>query len=725
MKFKVGFLGAGYIANWHADALKRVAGAELAGVCDLSRSAAEGLARARGARVFGALDDMLAEGFDCIHVLTPPNAHYEAVRTILSAGVAAFVEKPFTLAAAEARELCALARTRNVALGVNHNFLMLPGYDRLKEDIAALRLGPVDSVQANWRFPLPPLRSGPYGLWMLRAPENILFELGPHLFAFVADILGDMSVGHVTLRHPVEIPGGVRHYQGWRISGTSGEAAVALDLSLVEGQEDRSLELRGVGGLARFDFGADIYACRRPVTGDIVTGPLFSQLGEAARLSAQAFQNAARQAASLNALAPFGLSLARAVQSFYGSLKARAAPDPRLSGELAARVIDMIERTAAVAAPQLKAPIRLVRSTPSSKPSYLVIGGAGFIGRALVTRLADAGHSVRVFSRGRPPGMERADGRVEVFTGDLKSRTDLLQAMDGVEGVFHLARADEKTWAGYLENDVAVTRRIGEACLEAKVKRLVYAGTISSFDATRKDAVIDERTPLDPRLETRDLYSRSKGACELALMELASTKGLPLVIARPGVVIGRGGPLQHWGVAMWRGATACRLWGRGDTPLPFVDVEDAADGLARAMTTPGVEGRAFFLVGDPMLSARDYLDEIGRIWGVKIDARPTPIWRYFAVDFVKHQLKRRLAGRRDLSPPAFHDWLNRAARARFDNSAAKDVLGWRPISSRAKFVEKAIAGANLFGMAPGSAATGEAGAPGDQVEGASRQGEER
>jgi nucleoside-diphosphate-sugar epimerase len=275
-----------------------------------------------------------------------------------------------------------------------------------------------------------------------------------------------------------------------------------------------------------------------------------------------------------------------------------------------------------------------------------------------------------------------------------------------MEGVFHLAKADEKTWGGYLENDVAVTRLIGEASLKAKVRRLVYAGTISSFDATRRDAVVDHESPLDPRLEQRDLYSRSKGACETVLRELAQTKGLPLVIARPGIVIGKGGPLQHWGIGMWRGASACKLWGRGDAIMPFVDIDDCADGLVRAMTIPGVEGKAFFLVGEPLLSAQDYLHELSRAYGVAVAAHPTPIWRYFLVDFLKYQLKRRLAGRADIARPSLHDWLNRAALSRYDNSAAKELLGWRPEADRQRFVEKSIRGANLFGMTPRRAAKG-------------------
>ncbi|MBY0422052.1 MAG: NAD-dependent epimerase/dehydratase family protein [Parvularculaceae bacterium] len=707
MTLRVGFLGAGYIAKWHADALKRVPNVALVGVADLSRNAAESFARMTGATAYDSLDALLGAGVDCVHVLTPPNAHFDPVRRILSAGVAAFVEKPFVLTSTDARALSDLAAEKGVALGVNHNFLMLPSYERLKADLASGTLGPIDSLQANWRLPLPPLRSGPYGLWMLREPQNILFELGPHLFSFAADILGDFEPKDVLARYPVEIPGGVVHHQAWRIAGLSGETAVTLDLSLIEGQEDRSLELRCVGGLVRYDFGFDSYDKRTPVRGDIVLGPFASQFAAAASTARQAFLNAGRQAASFNMLAPYGLSITRACQSFYASVASRTPVDPRLSSELATRVIAMIE-TAARMAVARPSPARRSSAVaaPQSTSTMLVIGGAGFIGRALTTALADAGYAVRVYSRGRPPGLERPDGRVTVRSGSLHSEADLLAAMEGVEGVFHLARADEKTWEGYLANDVAVSRLIGECCVKAGVNRLVYTGTIASFDATRPDQVVDHTTPLDPQLDRRHLYARSKGTCEKVLADIARTKGLNLVIARPGIVIGRGGPLQHWGIAMWRGATACKMWGRGDNIMPFVDVDDCADGLVRAMTTPSVDGRAFFLVGEPMLTSRDYFDEIRRAYGVAIDARPTPIWRYFAVDWIKHALKRALLRKKDLEKPTLHDWRNRAAYSRYDNHAAKEALGWRPAATRSEFVARAIAGANLFGVPPRTLETG-------------------
>ena len=190
---RAALLGAGYISSWHGNVLRKVPGVEITAVCDLSRNAAQQLADQYGApHVFTSLDDLLAANVaDCVHVLTPPDHHKAATEQILNAGIAAFVEKPFATSADDCRELHSLSTDKNVALGVNHNFLMLPSYDRFKRDIKNGTLGPIDTIEINWQFPLTPLRSGPFNLWMLRKPENLLLELGPHLFSFIADLFGE------------------------------------------------------------------------------------------------------------------------------------------------------------------------------------------------------------------------------------------------------------------------------------------------------------------------------------------------------------------------------------------------------------------------------------------------------------------------------------------------------------------------------------------------------
>ncbi|MBL4620114.1 MAG: Gfo/Idh/MocA family oxidoreductase, partial [Marinicaulis sp.] len=437
---KTALLGAGYIAKWHVDALRRQRGVEISAICDLSGDAAKSFADAHGVKgVETSLDALFArDDVDCVHVLTPPNCHVEATRKILESGRAAFVEKPFALSADECSSLDTLAKTKGVALGVNHNFLMLPSYERLKRDIADGVIGPIDTFEANWQFPLPPLRSGPFGLWMLRNPENILFEIGSHLFAFIADIFGEFQNIDVSLRNPITPPGNVRHYQTWRISGEAGGAAVTINLSLIEGHDNRSVRLRGLGGCATYDFAQDTYRLERAGLQDIVIGPFAAQLSIAGQALQSGLGNAARQIRSLNGLSPYGLSITRAVESFYGAMHENKSVDRRLSAGLAAISTRLIEQTLDQARPRFESPVSSARhgtAKPDNGKTTLVIGGTGFIGRALVGTLADEGYQVRVFSRGSGCGFERNDGRISVTTGSLKSEGDLLKAMEGVDVV--------------------------------------------------------------------------------------------------------------------------------------------------------------------------------------------------------------------------------------------------------------------------------------------------
>jgi len=704
-KINIALLGAGYIANWHADALKTVKGAHVSAVCDLSKSAAEGLANSLGATAYTNLDDMLAnDPCTVVHVLTPPNAHYDPARKIIEANRHCYVEKPFCLTSQDAEDLDNLATQKGVKLGVNHNFLMLPGYNKLRRDIRSGKIGMLDTVHLNWRFPLAPLRAGPFGLWMLREPKNILFEIGSHLFAFAADLFDDLDNLQIRLRHPITIPGDITHFQGWTITGEAGSTQVIIDISLIEGHDDRSVSVRGTGAIAKYDFAEDSYVIERAPMQDIVTGPFALQMSHAGQAVKTGVLNAGKQLLSLNKRAPYGLSMINGVKSFYDSVTNNLPVDSRLSAGLATKTIGFVEDSLDYAEPILEAAQKkkdshsTQKSVPTKDPKVLVIGGSGFIGRYLCHALADAGHHVRVFSRGRVSGFDRPDDRISGFTGDLKSEESLLKALEGIDCVYHLARATEKTWEGYLENDVKVTRHIGQCCLKSGVKRLVYTGTISSYDASSPDTVITDDSAFDHNLEERDLYSRSKAKCEEILKEMHISENLPLIIARPGIVIGEGGPLQHWGIAMWRGSTSCKMWGNGKNKLPFVLVEDVADGLVKTMTVDNIEGQAFNFIGDPMLSARDYFHEISKGYGVTMRAKSVPTWRFFLVDMGKYYLKKYFDGRKNITKPTLRDWKSREQNARYDNSKPKQILGWTPETNRNEFIRKGITGIKLFGV---------------------------
>ncbi len=185
------------------------------------------------------------------------------------------------------------------------------------------------------------------------------------------------------------------------------------------------------------------------------------------------------------------------------------------------------------------------------------------------------------------------------------------------------------------------------------------------------------------------MYARAKAASEEILMRMHREQGLPVVIVRPGVVIGRGGSPFHWGVGMWWNDSVCQMWGTGKNKLALVLVEDVARGLIAAMEKPGIEGRSFNLVGEPCLSAEEYLDELDRAGGIKIQRQATPILRFYLGDMVKWVVKVAV-GHKERRFPSYRDWEGRTQGAVFDCTAARTTLGWEPVRSRDELVRRGI-----------------------------------
>lgn len=688
---RVGIIGAGYIASWHADAIRATPDAQLVAVCDPASDAAEALASGYGIRAFTDLDDMIAaEICDVVHILTPPNLHRDIAVKCLGAGLHVMVEKPVALSVAEIEDMALAAETAGRQLGACHNFLGLPSYEKLRKLKTAGDLGLVSHAQINWSLPLVPLRSGPYALWMLRETPNLLLELGPHPFSMAVDLLGPLEIEHVSLGQWIELPGGDKRPQSWRILGRAGNVDLSINLSLVETFDDRSVTLRGSSAMARMDFAADTLVVSRDNTADLVLNPLIKELGRAGSHLREGLRNAVRQGVSLNQKSPYGLSFRNTVAAFYDGIR-KGKPDPRFAPGSARLVMQGI--TGALdrlpALPSVPA-----RPTGTPQPRVMVIGGTGFIGRNLTRRLVQQGHDVRVLSRGRGGPFPDLADHVETVGVSLRDEEALSQAMAGMDCVYNLAKSTDKSWAAALENDVATTERIGRAALRAGVGRLVHTGTIASYDMSDPARTITEATDFG-EMETRNIYARSKAEGERRLMAMQA-EGLPLVIARPGIVLGDGGPLQHWGIGRWHGAGAVRLWGSGRNILPFVLADDVSDGLILMMTHDKAPGQSFNLIGDPMFSGRDYFDAIHQRTGARLRVSGSNLTALWAVDAAKQGLKRHALRKKGAAPASKADWKSRGHLSPFDNAKPKELLGWRPEADRNAFWRRAIDEAHLF-----------------------------
>jgi nucleoside-diphosphate-sugar epimerase len=493
------------------------------------------------------------------------------------------------------------------------------------------------------------------------------------------------------------LPGEDPRPQSFRILARAGDVEITFSLAMVETVDDRSVTLRGSSARARLDYAQDVLTVERENAADLVANPLKKQLELARQHRREGLRNAWTQTKSLNTRNPYGLSFRGMTAAIYGALAGDRPQDPRFSGDSAVAVMRTIDAMIASLPADVLTPAAPVVQTRAPKPTVMVIGGTGFIGRALTRRLVADGRDVRVLSRGRAGPFPDLPDRVETVAASLYDLEGLTQAMEGIEVVFNLAKSMDTNWEDCLKNDVGVALRIAMASEKAGVRRLIYTGTIASYDMSDPMRKITEQTGFASDMTDRNLYARSKAECERKLLELHRTRGLPLVIARPGIVVGHGGPLQHWGIGRWHGAGAVRIWGHGRNILPFVLIDDVVDGLVRMMDAP-VEGQSFNLVGEPMFSAQGYFNAIHQALGAQIRVVPGNLHAFYAADTVKSLLKKYALRRTGVIRPSLADWKSRAHFSPFVNTHPKEVLGWHPETDRARFVENAIVRANLFGV---------------------------
>ena len=696
-KYRVALVGAGNIAASHAEALARLPEVEVASVCDQNLRRAEGFAKQHGIpHACAGLAEMLeTDTLDVVHVLVPPHRHFHVASAALDAGVSVFLEKPMCISTGECETLIETANRSQCVIGVDHNYLFSDIYERLRADLVQGRLGPIEQMTITRDVEFERLRSGPFDAWMFRDPANIIFEMGPHAIGQILDLVGCPEEVGVKAFDPVELPGHRRFYRRWYINAFRGSSSIQLRYSFNLGFAEDTIRVRGALAGATMDIMRNAYLLHHHTRYGIDFDRYLMARSEARSLGQQARRTLARYILSTLRLSkapknPYVASIAKAVEAFYAGMA--GSLDRRISAQFGLEVVRLCERLAQlgnVANPKRSPPARL-ETVSGPSPDVLVLGGTGFIGKHLVRKLLNDGRPVTLLTRN--PGLvpeEFLRMGAKLRQGDITNPTDVRDAVDGAKYVYHLARAIVKTWDDYYHQDVLPTKTVAEACLEYGVKRLIYTGTIASYYTGRKAGTITEDTPLDPHIRSRQHYARAKAMAEEILMKMHDHDGLPVVIFRPGIVLGTGGSPFHWGIGMWSWTSICQLWGDGTNTLPIVMVKDVAEALAAALHVDGIDGESFNLVAEPCLTRLEYLEEFERCAGICLRKLPTPIWRFYLNDMLKWVVKCAV-GHRDRRMPSYRDWESRTQRAHFDCSKAVRVLGWQPTSERAEIIKQGI-----------------------------------
>lgn len=248
--------------------------------------------------------------------------------------------------------------------------------------------------------------------------------------------------------------------------------------------------------------------------------------------------------------------------------------------------------------------------------SVLVVGGSGFIGTHLTTRLLALGHRVAIFDKAPSAAHPQL-----VTIGDVRDARALVAAAAGHDCIISLAaehRDDVRPAARYFEVNVGGARNLINAAAESGVARLIFLSTVAVYGLDQPCA--DESAPIKPFND----YACSKAEAEKVYSRWAAAEpARSLLILRPVVVFGEGnrGNVYNLIQQIHRGRFVMIGAGRNRKSMAYVGnlVEFISQ---RLDATPGCE--LFNYSDPPDQTMRDFVALICTLQKLPVSARSIP-----------------------------------------------------------------------------------------------------
>lgn len=301
--------------------------------------------------------------------------------------------------------------------------------------------------------------------------------------------------------------------------------------------------------------------------------------------------------------------------------------------------------------------------------NYFVTGATGFVGSVLVKKLRQAGHKVQASVRDPNKAIDLQALGVKLFKGDVTEKESMREAMQDVDGIFHVAgwyKIGVKDKSDGERVNVQGTRNVLELMQELNIPTGVYTSTCA-INSDTHGRVVDESYHFTGKHISE--YDRTKAAAHDIAKEFIAT-GLPLVVVMPGLIYGPGdtSTLRENIISFLKGQLPAVP---DQTGFCWAHVDDIVQGHILAMER-GKIGEAYIIAGEPHSTVEAFK------LASQITGKPAPKAISHKIFQVMSKLVKPFDG---LLPPTYtSEGLRVIAGVTYmgDNSKARRELGYNP-----------------------------------------------
>ena len=262
-------------------------------------------------------------------------------------------------------------------------------------------------------------------------------------------------------------------------------------------------------------------------------------------------------------------------------------------------------------------------------PTIVLTGGAGFLGKAIVTELLDPdcpiqANEIRVFDSNNYNGP--GDNRVNVIQGDIKNYSDVNTAFKAADIVIHAAAIID--WGTRPKSEVISvnyggTQNVLKACIENKISKILYTSSLDAVYTGKSLVNIDESQGYPEKHQTS--YCESKYLSEKLILS-ANNESLKTCVIRPSDIYGEGDPYHidslidmaktGFYVRLGNGKSKCQHSYVGN--MAYAHVLAAS---ALLQNKDSVYGKVYFITDGPGTNFFQFFDKIVQGAGYKLFPR--------------------------------------------------------------------------------------------------------